>query len=389
MDLIPRPDQVVAASVNLAHRVLHGGVADLRPMPRTIIDDGVLREVYHYRPLGTVTETGEPVLLVAPLAAPSTCFDLRRGCSLVEHLLGHGRPTYVVEYGEIAFGDPGLALEHWVTTVVPEAVRRVSAHAGDRPVHLVGWSLGGLFALLAAAAGRGLPVASVSVLAAPVDLSLVPPLAPVRPLLGVVDARVPALTLAHRLLGSLPESLVRRAFGLPAVTALVAKPFVQLAKLDDTELLAQLEAVDRFTAGTTAYPGRSFGQLYHRLVPGEQLLAGTVHLDAGDVRLVDVRVPVLVMAGADDAIVPVEAVRPLVSLLPGAREVRFEVVPGGHLGMLTGRTARSSTWRVLDEFVDAHAGPATPTIGANPRRRYSSAGSRSLRGAKAPVRGVG
>lgn len=388
MDLIPRPDQVVAASVNLAQRVLRGGVADLRPMPRTLVDDGVLREVYHYRPLGTVTETGDPVLLVAPLAAPATCFDLRRGCSLVEHLLGDGRPTYLVEYGEIAFGDPELGLEHWVTTVVPEAVRSVSAHAGDRPVHLVGWSLGGLFALLAAAAGRGLPIASVSVLAAPVDLSLVPAVAPVRPLLGVVDARVPALTLAHRLLGTLPASLVRRAFGLSGVTALVSKPFVQLAKLDDPELLAQLEAVDRFTAGTAAYPGRGFGQLYHRLVPGE-LLAGVLPLGTGEVRLGDVRVPVLILAGADDAIAPVDAVRPLASLLSRAREVRFEVVPGGHLGMLTGRAAPVGTWPVLDAFVDAHASPATPTIGANPRRRYSSAGSRSLRGAKAGVRGAG
>ena len=30
---------------------------------------------------------GTPVLLVPPLAAPASCFDLRRGCSLAEHLL--------------------------------------------------------------------------------------------------------------------------------------------------------------------------------------------------------------------------------------------------------------------------------------------------------------
>ncbi len=35
-----------------------------------------------------------PVLLVPPLAAPATCFDLRRGCSVAEHLLAAGhRPT--------------------------------------------------------------------------------------------------------------------------------------------------------------------------------------------------------------------------------------------------------------------------------------------------------
>ena len=52
MDLIPKPDQIVAASANVAQKVLYGGVADLRPMPRTLIDEGTLREVYHYRPRG-------------------------------------------------------------------------------------------------------------------------------------------------------------------------------------------------------------------------------------------------------------------------------------------------------------------------------------------------
>ena len=50
MDLIPKPDQVASAASNVAHKLLYGGLADLRPMPRTLIDDGPLREVYHYRP---------------------------------------------------------------------------------------------------------------------------------------------------------------------------------------------------------------------------------------------------------------------------------------------------------------------------------------------------
>ena len=136
--LLPGPDQVVAAASNVAQKVLYGGVADLRPMPRTLIDDGTLREVYHYRPAGHVQEKGDPVLLVTPLAAPSSCYDLRRGCSLVEHFVTEGRPTYLVEYGEVSFRDRNLGMEHWIDEVVPAAIREVSAHAGGRPVHLIG-----------------------------------------------------------------------------------------------------------------------------------------------------------------------------------------------------------------------------------------------------------
>jgi polyhydroxyalkanoate synthase len=172
----------------------------------------------------------------------------------------------------------------------------------------------------------------------------------------------------------------------------------------------------------TAYPGRSFGQLYHRFAKGNALASGAVRAREHDVSLADVTAPVPVFAGATDGIAPVAAVRPVVDLLTGAREVRFEIVPGGHLGMLTGRAARGSTWQVLDEWIEQWSGAAVgkraagkgaprkkaaakkaaprkraaakrtaakktaakkpaaskDTIGSNPSRRYGSGGSRAL-----------
>jgi polyhydroxyalkanoate synthase len=388
MDLIPKPDQIVAASANVAQKVLYGGLADLRPMPRTLIDEGTLREVYHYRPLGKVKETGDPVLLVTPLAAPSLCYDLRRGCSLVEHLVTTGRPTYLVEYGQVSFKDRSLGTEHWVTEVVPEAIRQVSRHAGGRPVHVVGWSLGGIFALLTAAAWTSLPTASVTTIGSPIDVEQVPLIAPVRPFLGLGGDRAAPIALAYRVMGGVPQPLVKKAFQLSAFNKLVTKPFVQLANLDDADFLAQLEAVDRFTSNMIAYPGRTFGQLYHRMVRHNELATGALHYEGRDIRLADITVPVLAFGGATDTIAPVACVRPVEQLLTGASEVRFEVVPGGHLGMLTGRAARGTTWRILDEFLARHSTDesgggtpptvARPALGTNPQRRFGSAGSRSL-----------
>ncbi len=377
MDLIPKPDQIVAATANLAHKVFYGGVADVRPMPRTLIDEGTLREVYHYRPR-RVRHSGDPVLLVMPLAAPSLCYDLRRGCSLVEHLVDGGQPTYLVEYGQVSFRDRRLGVEHWVREVVPEAIRQVSQHAGDRPVHVVGWSLGGIFALLTAAADTRLPIATVTTLGAPVDVTQVPLIAPLRPFLGVGGDVAAPIALAYRMIGGMPKPVVSRAFQLSSVDKILTKPFVQLANFDDADFLAQIEAVDRFSASMTAYPGRTFGQLYHRMIRHNELVDGVVHFEGRDISFADIGVPVLAFGGAGDAIAPVACVRPVVDLLTGAPEVRFEVVPGGHLGMLTGRAARNTTWPIIDAFVDGHSSDQIPTIGANPERRFGSSGSRSL-----------
>jgi polyhydroxyalkanoate synthase len=333
---------------------------------------------------------------VTPLAAPSLCFDLRRGCSVVEHFVTRGRPTYLVEYGEVSFKDRNLGMEHWIDEVVPEAVRAASEHAGGRPVHVIGWSLGGIFTLLTAADSPDLPIASLTVVGSPFDVTRVPLVAPLRPLLhlNVTQGRG-AITRAYQAMGGAPKPLVRWAFQLSSFQKLVTKPLALATNLDDTDFLAQVEAVDRFVDNMIAYPGRTFGQLYHRFVKGNALVGGEFELDDRTITMADVSAPVLVFGGATDGIAPIAAVKAVVPLLSGSPEVRFEIVPGGHLGMLTGRAARGTTWQVMDEWIDqwsSDAGtppaettdPAPPrpasrgSIGANPRRRYGSAGSRSL-----------
>jgi polyhydroxyalkanoate synthase len=392
MDLIPKPDQVASAASNVAHKVLYGGLADLRPMPRTLIDDGPLREVYHYRPQKKTRETGDPILLVTPLAAPAICYDLRRGCSLVEHFVQQGRPTYLVEYGEVSFKNRKLGLEHWVEEVLPEAIKSVSEHAGGRPVHLVGWSLGGIFAALTAADAPDLPIASLTIVGSPFDVKQVPMVAPIRPILKLTNGGL--VTQLYRLLGGAPKPLVRRAFLLSSGTKLLTKPMAILQHLDDSEWLAQIEAVDRFTANMHAYPGRSFGQLYHRMLKANQLLTGKVNLSGHEIDVAAITAPVLIFGGNTDGIAPIAAVQALIPLLKGAHEVRFEIVPGGHLGMLTGRAARTTTWVTMDEWIAQYSTPddrpgRTPKKAAGTKAATKKAAQKKAaqkRAAKAPAR---
>lgn len=327
MDLIPKPDQVVSAAGNVAHKMFYGGVADLRKMPRTLIDEGMLRQVYHYRPAGTTKTTGDPVLLVTPLAAPSICFDLRRGCSLVEHLVTQGRSTYLVEYGEVSFRDRNLGMEHWIDEVMPEAIRATSAHAGGRPVHVIGWSLGGIFMTLAAADNADLPIASMTIIGSPFDVAKVPLVAPLRPLVrfadgpmfgGITKSGRGPVQRVYQVMGGAPKPLVRWAFQLSAAQKLISKPMVKLQNLDDTDFLAQLEAVDNFTANMIAYPGRTFGQLYHRFFKTNDLKYGYFEFGDRRIEIANIDKPVLVFGGETDGIAPVACVQAVVPLLTGS-----------------------------------------------------------------------
>src|SRR3954447_6295041 len=190
MSLVPSPDTVVDSATNAWDLFLGEGCADLTRQPSSIIDEGPQRVVYRYRARRGARSNRAPVLLVPPLAAPATCFDLRRGCSVAEHLTNLGYPTYLVDYGPIAFSDRDLGLEHWVEEVLPKAIRAVSEDAGRAPVQAVGWCLGGIMLLLAAGGGAELPLASVSLVASPFDFEQVRLFAPVRSLARLTGGRL-------------------------------------------------------------------------------------------------------------------------------------------------------------------------------------------------------
>ena len=377
---------------NLRDRVLEGPFADLRRMPRTAIDHGpeagdpsgeegdwglgrahgLVRagsvSTYRYAVHPSARLRGAPVLLVSPLGACGVAFDLRRGCSLVEHLVGEGRHVHQVDdedvLGHSAAGTPGPAdLGRWVDDVLPHVIRTVSAHHDGAPVHVVGWSIGGLLSVLTAAAHPDLPIRSITAIATPFALGLVPPVAPVRPL--AISAGGPVLATLQTVLDLLPVPPPLRSLGLGHLDELLTAPLTVLARLDDKDFLAQLEAVDDLRALVGPHQ-RLVGSHLRDMVDADALVAGRVPVGRRTVDLADLRRPVLLIAGEDDVVAPPRAVRAGTAVLTGT-EVTLTTGPGGHLGVLCGRAARRRTWPQICGFLDRHD-PPVAIAGSPPRR---------------------
>src|SRR3954453_8650478 len=366
---IPRVsvDDVVNAGANAWDLYLGGGVARMHPTEKAIVDEGPQRTVYRYLRRGWQPSHATPILLVPPLAAPAWCFDLRQGCSLAEHLLARGYPTYVVDYGPISFSDRALGLEHWVDEVIPNAIEAVVRDSGRSDLQLVGWCLGGIMALLATAA-RDLPVRSVAMVASPFDFTRVRMMAPIRRLASLTGGALG--TSLYRMLGGAPAPLVSLGFRATAIERYITKPVVITQHLHDRDWIAHSQAVHEYMANMLAYPGRTFGQLYHQFFRVNELAGGTLDLGDHRIALANIDVPVLSVGGTADVLAPIEAVPHVGSLLPNSPDVRLETAPGGHLGVLTGRSAVRSTWVFLDEFLaDYDAGRRRPTASRPERPR--------------------
>ncbi len=334
---------------NLFDFLVKGGIADTSRLPSEVMEEKYKSTLHRYIP-ATETLNGDPVLFVPPLGSQAACFDLRRGCSLAEHFVNEGRPTYLVDYGEIELSDRGLGVDFFVTEVIPNAIKKVSEDNGGKPVHLVGWCLGGVIALLTTAAYPELPIRSVVMVASPFDLSKNPVIAPIRTAGKYTGGRIFGGFL--KLLGGLPAAIVGPAFKATSLTVYLKKPITLIKHRDDRDFLAQVEAVDGLMNSMLAYPGRATLQIYQRMVQRNELATGKIQGPTRMVDLADVRVPVINVAGKTDVLVPVDVALAVGDLLPNSPEVRLEVAPGGHLGVLTGRSAPTTTWAMIDDFLN-------------------------------------
>jgi polyhydroxyalkanoate synthase len=376
--MILSPRGVRDAAANAVQLARHGHLADLRPMPADPVEGGgEARGVRRYRPPEGVVPAGPPVLFVPPPAAPARCYDLRRGCSLAEHVVRAGRRSYLLDRDPADPADPaGFAgpagsagraegdagLREWVRDLLPGAIRAVSRDAGGQPVQLVGWSLGGVVALLAAADDPALPIASIAAIAAPVDVraARLPvrlpaphlPAAPPWPGLARAAAAEAFAGPFGAPFGGAPGALMKRVRRATGIDKGLLRPYRTLTHLDNADFLAQIEAVEQFTDTVTRFTGRTARRIHRALFQDNALAAGGLDIDGRRVELRRIGVPVLAIAGRGDGVAPVRSVLPLIRLLPGAPKVRFEVAAGGHLDVLTGRSARATTWAHLDRWLD-------------------------------------
>ncbi|MFF0543074.1 alpha/beta fold hydrolase [Nocardia thailandica] len=340
-------DTVALAARNAWALTFGGGIEPVDPAPSTVLFDEPHRLLRRYD--GADPAADGAVLLVPPLAAPALCFDLRPDQSLARHLVDTGRAPYLVDYGDIGFADRAMGFEDWVADILPEAVRRVSEDRGGAPVDLIGWSIGGLFALLTAAANEELPIRSVTAVGPPLDYSRLPMVPQLRAVARPTGGRV--VSSAIRALGGVPAPVTRLSYRLTALDREVKRPWFIASNITATDTLARMESIDRFQARMPGYPGRFYGQLWGRAILADDLGRGRLELTGHTIELSKVTVPVLLIGGTADVIVPRAMVRAGLRTLTGSPSVTYEEVPGSHLGILAGPTARETTWPLLDKFL--------------------------------------
>jgi len=293
---------------------------------------------------GSTRRHRTPVLLVPALMIKPYLFDLRPGHSLAESLLERGFDVFVVDFGVPDEADAHLRISDYVFSFLPRALEAVTRASGQPAVTLLGYCTGGLFALLCAAS-RQSQVANLVLLACPMDYEK----------MGVISF----ITRRYqRQLHALLDRLGYVPGFVPSLAVDVADPLGGLTRYSDLflsvwdhEYRKGRQALNHWLHDLVPGPRDAWKEFLDTFVVGNALVEGRVELAGRTLHLEEVRCPLLALAGKRDPIATEASTREIVDLV-GSPDRTFQVVPGGHVGIVAGSSAPQTTWRLVEDWLE-------------------------------------
>jgi polyhydroxyalkanoate synthase len=271
--------------------------------------------------------------------------DLLPGRSFAGHVANAGFDVFVIDFGTPTEEDRFADLEYFVEGLVRRSVRKVSAITGQRAINIVGYCLGGTLSLLYTALHPS-TVSRLVLLTTMIDGDVKGGIAWVAHQMGLAGESYDNPRLV-------PAAEIKSWFEMlaPGSNSLPGRVNDLWERLDDPiDRLRDVRTMATWVDDVVPAPGRLLAELYQKFGPGRnRLVAGTATVGDKTVDCRAVNMPVLSVSAARDLIAPADGVDAIRSLVPHAEVMRL---PGGHVGIVAGRTALALWQRTVD-FLNA------------------------------------
>lgn len=335
--------QATATALDLMVTTLTGRDNTSPPPPEWVTPNTVRLELPSMQlrdfSVETAGHTTEPVTLVcAPFAFHrATVADFAPGYSLVETLLSEGlRPLFVTDWRSATAQMSNFSIDTYLADL------NVAVDELKPPVNLIGLCQGGWLALLYAARFPD-KVGRLVLAGAPVDIAAAPST------LAQFVAATPHAAFEHLVRaggGRAMGQQLLEAWG-PLLAATEIGEVLQMPDSGDADDAHALEARFRlWHAATVDLPGPYYLQVIRNLFRENQI-AGNRFMALGRcANLRDINIPICLLAGRDDELVPPEQLLATAHLIgtPPADIVTL-VEPCRHLSLFMGATTLRTAWR--------------------------------------------
>lgn len=287
------------------------------------------------------TGIGVPVLVCAPYALHGALIaDFAPRHSIVAALQSGGLDrVYVTDWCSASPEMRFLSIDSYLANL------NVAIDEIGRPVDLIGLCQGGWLSLVYAARFPE-KVRRLVLVGAPVDISVGSELSRM-----VANASETALDgFVNGEGGIVRGDHLLRFWGTPP------DPEVALQRTLSPEIAGEKELLDRFASWqgrTLNLPGAYYLQTVNWIFRENRIATGSFVALGRQIDLQQVTVPVFLLAGAEDDVVPAEQALATTSLLgPTAASVETAIVPSTHLGLFIGARTIAGSWPRIAKWLN-------------------------------------
>ncbi|UUM27690.1 alpha/beta fold hydrolase [Acinetobacter colistiniresistens] len=346
--------QIIA---NATDRILRG--PQLALSGRTPFDIVYQREIISLRHYTVATNSSVkhriPLVIVPPLAANMLIYDLFPSRSLVGYFLAQGFDVYLIDWGTPSLRQAKYNLGTYVKTFMPDFIEKIRAHSGQQQLSLYGWSLGGALSLCYTALFKDKNIQNMVILASPINTHKS----------GYMGKFYQRLTVPAQWIRSNTKFRIHQVpsrvfhihgwqntlgFKLTDPIGNFKNYWELLKNLNDRQFVINHATSSSFVDHMLAYPGGVMRDIILRFWIDNELSTGSVQFGEQSANLKDIDCSVLAVGGRTDIIVTAEAVRPLMDLI-SSTDKQFEIVPGGHMGLVSGSQAPELVWPVVTQWL--------------------------------------
>jgi polyhydroxyalkanoate synthase len=318
------------------------------PTPRDLVWGQGKARLYRFR--SDRVRFAPPLLMFIGLVSRSHILDLHEKSSLAAQLRDAGFDVYMLDWGEADAADAGNTLETYLLRYLPRAVRALQQESDAEEVSVLGYCMGGCFALLAAGAEVPIPLRNLITMATPVDFAAMGGL-----LQALREGEIDPESLIDET-GNLPPRVVSAFFRIRRPTVDVVQYASLWENLWNDEYVSTHQAMARWASTHVPIPGGVYRQLQRAWLQDNAFMNGTLRLAGRRVDLGHVRQPMLNVLALRDDLVPPEAVLPIASLV-GSEDFELMEVPAGHAGLSGSRKAATVTIPGLVDWLARHSEP--------------------------------